>query len=88
MGEKSEPTGTSALPGGALHPKSWCEMEVRSGWGYHPGYQTGTVWLPTGAQREPSVHLQVKRPQSYCYTPPTADLRPRTGAPGPVQQHA
>ncbi|MDD8050621.1 MAG: hypothetical protein PHG55_04700, partial [Verrucomicrobiota bacterium] len=47
MGEKSEPTGTSALPGGAWQAKSWCEMEVRSGSGYHPGYQTGTVWLPT-----------------------------------------
>ncbi|MDD8046648.1 MAG: hypothetical protein PHF14_09315, partial [Verrucomicrobiota bacterium] len=47
MGEKSEPTGTSALPGGAWPVKSWCEMEVRSGSGYHPGYQTGTVWLPT-----------------------------------------
>ena len=46
------------------------------------------VWVPTGSQREPSVHPQVQRPLARCPTPPTADLRPRTGAPDPVQQHA
>ena len=32
MGEKLEPTGTSALPGAAQHAKSCREMEVRCGW--------------------------------------------------------
>ena len=43
---------------------------------------------PHRLQGSTSSHQPAQRPQVYCYTPPTADLRPRTGAPDPVQQHA
>jgi len=35
-----------------------------------------------------SPHQQAKRPQPHRQTPPTADLWPRPGPPGPGQQHA
>jgi hypothetical protein len=94
---KSEPTGTSALPGGAWPVKSCCEMEVRIGWGYHPGYQTGTVWLPTlficrlnVLKPTATPHLQrtsdlARGRQAPCSSTPkrAADLRPSREASGP-----
>src|SRR5690606_20595367 len=70
-------TGTSALPGGCVAR----EVVVRAG---------GPEWVglpPRIPDRDGlatnSSHLQAQRPQAYCYTPPTSDLRPRTGALGP-----
>jgi hypothetical protein len=84
MGEKCEPTGTSALPGGSqasfrepsnpLKPCAAVSIKVPS-----------TPHCPQGPT---SGHQPVQRPQVYCYTPLTTDLRPRTGAWAPVQQHA
>ena len=43
---------------------------------------------PHCPQGPTSGHQPAQRPQVYCYTPPTADLRPRTGAQDHVQRHA
>jgi hypothetical protein len=48
MGEKLEPTGTSALPGGVWQAKSCCEMEV--------GSQTVPVWSPAGKASSILLH--------------------------------
>ena len=112
MGEKCEPTGTSALPGWGTSDLAWGRQALGSStqchaarWHSHGGgplatgfasnpHQNGAaiMTLKTCVTHSPrpstSSRLHAHRPQAYCHTPPTADLRPRTGASAPVQQHA
>jgi hypothetical protein len=62
------------VPSNPLKP--WAAVSIKA---------PSTPHCPQGST---SGHQPAQRPQTYCYTPPAADLRPRTGAQDHVQRHA
>ncbi len=110
MGEKREPTGTSALPGGVARevvsrdgaPVGAARSVVprdgapRGGPQASPVTRIKTVLqlrlkylaLPTAHNHQHPLICRLIVLKHIAPAPPTADLRPRTGPPGPVQQQA